>query len=182
MRKNIKVTVRSLKKGQKISGFTHDNMHRGFVAYVKEVSPVYVTVEKWRIGSGELKKIPAYARFFIELFDEEIKDKYDRAAGEIVQSIQNKLYRDEIGSKELWNAWLSSDPWELAQNCRKYKLTILGHCTDIIPKHTISGDLLDAGVCAKDEDGYIFWCHFRSSDIKRMEKRYNRRQSHKKML
>lgn len=45
MRKNKEVTYRSLKKGEKISGVTHDNMHCGFVAYVKEVSPAYVTVE-----------------------------------------------------------------------------------------------------------------------------------------
>lgn len=91
------------------------------------------------------------------------------------------MYRDEIGEKEMWNAWLSSDPWEMAQLCKEKKVTVLGHCKDIAPKQAMfSGDLLDIGVCAEDEDGYRFWCHFRSSDIDIMKKRYQRYQEYKK--
>ena len=61
------------------------------------------------------------------------------------------MYRDEIGEKEMWNAWLSSDPWEMAQLCKEKKVTVLGHCKDIAPKQAMfSGDLLDIGVCADD--------------------------------
>lgn len=89
--------------------------------------------------------------------------------------------RDEIGEKEMWNARLSSDPWEMAQLCKEKKVTVLGHCKDIAPKQAMfSGDLLDIGVCAEDEDGYRFWCHFRSSDIDIMKKRYQRYQEYKK--
>ena len=86
-----------------------------------------------------------------------------------------------IGEKEMWNARLSSDPWEMAQLCKEKKVTVLGHCKDIAPKQAMfSGDLLDIGACAEDEDGYRFWCHFRSSDIDIMKKRYQRYQEYKK--
>ena len=179
MKESRKVTYRALKKGQKICGSISGNTYHSFAGYVQEITPAFVTVELWRPGSGKFDKIPSDAQFLIELSEEEIMDKYDRDAGEIARAIQRKLHRDEIGSKEMWNAWLSPNPWEMAQKCKEYKLTVIGHCTDIAPKRSISGDLLDAGVCAEEEDGERIWCHFRSRDIKLMLERYERRRKYK---
>ena len=111
--------------------------------------------------------------------EEEIIQQYNTDAGKIVQSLQNQMYPDEIGYKEMWNAWLSTNPWEMAQYCRKHKVTILGYCKDIIPKKAMfSGDILDVGICAVDEDGDRFWCHFRGKDIEVMKRTYEKYQDH----
>ena len=75
--------------------------------------------------------------------DEEIKEKYNQMAGTVVKAIQNRLENYEIGYHEIFNSWLSSDPWEMAQACVKKNLTIIGSCYDIPPKHAMfSGELL----------------------------------------
>lgn len=169
-----KVTWRHLKPGQKITGTTGGGCIRGFTAYVKEVNAAYVTVEMFRIGGRE-ESIPSDVLFEIELTEEEIREKYQEEAGRIVEAIQNRMTLDEIGYKEMNNAWLSSDPWEMAMECRKRKLTVLGHCRDIPPKHAMfSDDLLDIGVCVESESGERFWCHFRSRSILKMRNSYQR--------
>lgn len=119
--------------------------------------------------------------FLIEMTDKEIREKYHEKAGECVANIQNSLCRDEIGYHEMYNAWLSSDPWELAQSCVKSKLTILGHCSDIIPKTAMfTSEKLDVGICVEDADGDLFWCHFTSRDIRILVERYARYQKWEK--
>jgi hypothetical protein len=176
MTEEKQVTYKHLKKGQKISGIKYMNTSSGFTAYVKEVNPAFVAVEMWNPGGRE-EKINSDAVFLIELTDEEIREKYNGKAKDVVQDIQKVMQRDEIGCHEMYNAWLSSNPWELAQACVRQKLSILGHCRDIIPKTAIfSGDKLDIGVCAEDENGERFWCHFRSESINALVRRYERYQ------
>ena len=171
------VTYRRLKKGQEVSGVKYGNTTRGFRGYVKEANVAYVDLELWEHGGPEERFLSEETLFGIEMTEEEIRAKYNAKAGEIVKSIQNRLGSYEIGSHEMWNSWLSSDPWELAQACVKEKLTILGSCYDIDPKHAMfSGDLLDVGICAEDEDGDRIWCHFRSEDVEVMKRRYARYQ------
>lgn len=43
-----------------------------------------------------------------------------------------------------------------------------------------SDELLDVGICVEDEDGDRFWCHFRSSSIEIMKRRYERYQEYMK--
>ena len=63
--------------------------------------------------------------------------------------------------------------YEIAKECVKQNMRVIGHSPDIVPKHAMfSGDLLDVGVCAEYEDGERFWCHFRSQDIKEMLEEY----------
>ena len=179
MAEEKQVTYKYLKKGQKISGIRSANSSSGFTAYVKEVNPAFVTVEMWNPGGRE-DRINSDAMFLIELTDEEIRDKYNEKAKDVVQNIQTVMLRDEIGYHEMYNTWLSSDPWELTQACISQKLSILGHCRDIIPKKAMfTGDKLDAGVCVEDEDGDRFWCHFRSGDIQVLVRRYERYQEWK---
>lgn len=180
MEERKKVTYKHLKIGQKINGTEYENGSSGFTAYVKDINPAYVTVEMWRQG-GDERKIDSRSLFLISMTEDEIIEKYNNAAGKIIKAIQNPMHRDEIGEKEMWNAWISSDPWEMAQLCKKEKITIIGHCRDIAPKHAmLAGDVLDIGVCAEDEDGYRFWCHFCSRYIDTMKKRYERYQEYRK--
>lgn len=176
MTENKQVTYKHLKKGQKISGIKSENTTAGFDAYVKEVNPAFVTVEMWRPGGRE-EKINSDVIFLIELTVEEFREKYNEKARNVVQNIQTVMLYDEIGYHEMCNSWLSSDPWELTQACISKKLSVLGHCKDIIPKRAMfSRDRLDVGVCVENEDGDKFWCHFRSEDIQVLVRRYERYQ------
>ena len=178
MEENKKVTWRHLVKGQEIKGYELSNRYCGITGFVKDANAAYVTVEMWRQG-GEEQRIDSEAWFFVPMTEEEIIQQYNTDAGKIVQSLQNQMYPDEIGYKEMWNAWLSTNPWEMAQYCRKHKVTILGYCKDIIPKKAMfSGDILDVGICAVDEDGDRFWCHFRGKDIEVMKRTYEKYQDH----
>lgn len=180
MEENKRVTYKNLKVGQMIKGTVYENSYSSFKGYVKDINPAHVTVEMWKQG-GDEKKIDSRLLFLIPMTEDEIIEKYNAAAGKIIEAIQNPMHRDEIGEKEMWNAWLSSDPWEMAQMCKMKKVTVLGYCRDITPKHAMfSGDVLDIGVCAEAEDGYRFWCHFRSEHIAAMVKRYQRYQERRK--
>lgn len=180
MEERKKVTYKHLKIGQEINGTERENSSSGFTAYVKDINPAYVTVEMWKQG-GDERKIDSRSLFLISMTEDEIIEKYNKAAGKIIEAIQNPMHHDEIGEKEMWNVWLSSNPWEMAQLCKAKKVTVLGHCRDITPKHAMfSGDLLDIGVCAENEDGYRFWCHFHSGYIDTMKKRYERYQEYRK--
>ena len=174
------VTYKHLKKGQKINGIKKENVNSGITGYVKDVNVAYVTIEKWERG-GKEERYTTDWMFGIKLTDDEIRQKYNAKAGEVVAAIQNRLETYEIGYHEMWNGWLSSDPWELAQECTQKKLKVIGHCTDIVPKTAMfSEDILDAGVCVEDEDGDKFWCHFRSDSIEIMTRRYERYQEYMK--
>lgn len=159
------VTYKNLKIGQEIKGTKEGNSYRGFHAFVKSINPSYVVVEMWRKGGTE-EKINTTAMFEVEITEEEFHRKYENDAKEIIINIQNKMCADQIGYHEMWNAWLSIDPYEMAAYCKKEKIKIIGHCTDIIPKTAMfSGKKLDVGVCAEYEDGERFWCHFTNSNI-----------------
>lgn len=166
------VTWRSLQLGQKITGYRLGNRSSMFDAYVKSVNPSYVTVARWKVD-GEEERIDSNAMFCIEMTRKEMENKYFDSARNVLKNIQNKLHYDEIGYHEMWNAWLYLDPYELAQACRRNKITIVGHCTDIIPKTALfSGEILDVGVCAEYEDGERFWCHWKMQDIEDMFENY----------
>lgn len=175
------VTYRHLKKGQEISGAKQGNSWHSFKGYVKEVNAAYVILELWNPGGPEERFPSEETLFGIEMTEEEIKEKYNQMAGTVVKAIQNRLENYEIGYHEIFNSWLSSDPWEMAQACVKKNLTIIGSCYDIPPKHAMfSGELLDVGICAEDEDGDRFWCHFKSDSVEVMKRRYERYQEQKK--
>lgn len=160
------VTWKNLCLGQEIQGYKDGNCSSRFRAYVKDTNPAFVTVEMWRKGSGEEKRINSDAMFCVEMTYEEFQAKYYKKAKEVMKNIQIKLHYDEIGPHDMWNAWLSYDPYEMAQYCARHKLTIVGHCTDIMPKIAmITGETLDVGVCVECEDGDRFWCHWKMQYI-----------------
>lgn len=162
------VTYKALVKGQEIKGTKDGTLTSSFTAYVKDINPNFITVEKWRKG-GDTEKISTHCLFYVEMTEKEFEDKYREEAKEIVKNIQNKLYKDQIGYHEMWNSWLYGTPYEIAQTCRKEKIKIVGHCDDIVQKRNfISNELLDLGVCAEYEDGERFWCHYSNKMLEDM--------------
>lgn len=108
------VTYRHLKKGQEISGAKQGNFWHSFKGYVKEVNTAYVILELWNPGGPEERFPSEETLFGIEMTEGEIKEKYNQMAGTVVKAIQNRLENYEIGYHEMFNSWLSSDPWEMA--------------------------------------------------------------------
>lgn len=162
------VTYKNLKIGQEIRGTNDGGCDSSFIAFVKAINPAFITVEKWRIG-GDEEKINSTLMFKVELTEDEFNSKYREPAKEVLKGINNRLHKDEIGYHEMWNAWLYGTPYEIAKECVKNGIRVVGYSAEIHPKIAMfSGDTLDVGVCAEYEDGERFWCHFRSKDIKEM--------------
>lgn len=158
MRKDTKmVTAKNLKVGQKIQGWTIGSCRSMCRKVVQEVTPFRIRVAWDMEDEGEW--VDASAMFEVELTDKEFYEKYRKDAEAIKLALQNKMLCDEIGYHEMWNAWLSYDLYEMACNCRKKKIKIVGYTEDITPKHSWFGQLLDVGICAEEEDGTRFWCH-----------------------
>lgn len=163
------VTYKHLKIGDEIEGTKSGNCTHMFHAYVKDVNAAYVTVEMWRVGGNTEKFSSESTTFAIKMTEEEFNNKYKEEAKEVIKNIQKTLHKDEIGYHELWNSWLYGTPFEIAKACIENKLTIVGHCKDIITKIGIlEDDPLDIGVCAEYEDGERFWCHFSTKLLNNM--------------
>lgn len=169
---NKLVTYKHLTVGQEIKGTEGGGCCSSFSAIVKSINPAYVAVDMWGKGGNE-EKIDTSLMFSVEMTEKEFEDKYRDKAKEVIFGIQNKLHGDELGYHEMWNSWLYGTPYEIASYCVKNNMKVIGHSTDITSKITmLSGDILDAGVCAEYEDGERIWCHYRSEDIKKMVERY----------
>lgn len=167
------VTYKQLKPGQAIEGWNEGGMCHMARAIVKNVNPAFVTMMVF--GTRE-EKVRSDCMFTVELSDEEVKAKYHETAKAVVKNIQTKLQQYEIGYHEMWNAWCSFDPYEMATYCVKEKIKVIGYCADIVPKIAMfSGDTLDIGVCAEYEDGEKFWCHARLSDLEQMVERFEKK-------
>lgn len=177
MQEYKKVTYKSLKIGDEIQGANGCGRYNSFRGYVKSINPSYVTIEMWRPG-GDEKQFSTECFFLLPMDEEEFRQKYNEKAAECVENIQKVLYHDAIGPHSQWNSWLSSDPWELAQACVSKKLNIIGHCKDIVPKHSWAGNILDVGVCVEDDDNDRFWCHFSNKSIEVLVRRYRRYQEY----
>ena len=162
------VTYKNLKIGQEISGTKDGNLTSMFHAFIKEINPNFVTVEKWRKG-GDIEKISTHCLFAVDMTEKEFEDKYREEAKEVFKNIQNKLYKDQIGYHEMWNSWLYGTPYEIAKACKENDMKVVGYCDDIVAKENwISGDIQDIGVCAEYSDGERFWCHFSTKTLNDM--------------
>lgn len=164
-----------MSKCQKIQGIEESSRRMSFVGYVKDINPAFVTIEKWNQG-GEEERYNSSSMFLIELTEEEFEEKYKEKAIEVFKNIQNKLHKDEIGYHEMWNGWLYGSFYEIAKTCIDNNMIVVGHCSDITPKHSlIDNHTLDVGICAKTENGERFWCHFSSENLKRIISRFEKR-------
>ena len=157
---NNHVTYKALTKGQMIKGAKDGNRTSIFTGYVKDINPSFVTISMWS-KDGKEEKFSTHLLFAVEMTEREFNCKYREKAKEVIKNIQNKLYKSQIGSHDMWNSWLFGTPYEIACECIKEKITIVGYCDDIIAKHNLfSGEPMDIAVCAEYEDGDRFWCHY----------------------
>nr|WP_303181868.1 hypothetical protein [Lachnoclostridium phocaeense] len=172
------LTYKQLHLGQKIDRISSQGWHESGKSYVIEANAGYVTVAQWSPDGPRKRYDSEDTLFYVQLTEEEFRQKYDSLAKKLVKDIQNRMSKDEIGPHDMYNAWLSSDPWEMAAECKRKDLDVLGHCPDIFPKRTGYGSVLDAGVCVADKKtGERFWCHFSMKGIQTLTRRYERRQA-----
>lgn len=161
------VTYKKLKIGQQIEGYKIGDLQRWFKAYIKSINPNFVTVTLWS-KDGKEENISNEALFSVEMTEEEFREKYKEKAIEILKGLQNKLSSYEIGYHEMWNGWIDNDLYEMAANCVKENLKIIGYSTDIKPHTICSCIILDTGICVEDEDGEKFWCHTSKEMVERI--------------
>lgn len=159
VKKTKYVTWRSLTKGQEIHGYKRGFSTHGFHAVVESTNVAFVTVLMW--GTDEEQIASEDTMFEVDMTEEEFRGQYAKGAAEIIQALQNSLAEYEIGYHEMWNAWISYDPYEMAAACQDQKIKVIGVCNDITPKHPMFDPdfVLDIGICAEYADGERFWCH-----------------------
>lgn len=164
------VSGRELVPGQTVTEVMDGNSRHLFEATVRRTDEAEVVLDVF----GKEQAYPCSAKFEVEMSDDEFRARHKKQAKKVMKALCNRMAVYEIGSHEMWNAWLSNDPYEMAAYCESEKMEILGFCSDIIPKTAMfSGDVLDIGICAETEQGEKFWCHYRSDDIKTMFQRFS---------
>lgn len=173
------VTYKHLAIGQEIKGVKTGTVRTGFTGYVFAINPSYVTVSMWK-KDGRKEKYSTDSIFIIEMTEEEYREKWNKKAGEVVTALQNRMLLDEIGYHSMFNAWVSSNPWEMAEACSRQNYRLLGYCPDIPAKHSLAGDLMDIGFCVETEEEDRIWCHARSSYLEALSRRYERYQDWRK--
>ena len=171
MSETKEVTYLNLKPGQEIQGHSLEGCRNYYGATVKSINPAFVTVLMWNKYE---EKIDARSMFIVEMTEQEFESKYYYKAQEVMHNIQNKLIHDEIGDHEMWNAWLYGTPYEIAKECIKEDMKIVGYCSDIMPKMGMfSDDVCDIGVCAEyNQTGEKIWCHWKYSSLLEMLEDY----------
>lgn len=165
------VTYKHLKKGQQIHGHKLGSMASSYHGTIKDINPAYVTVLIF--GTRE-EKIPSEeALFSVQMSEEEFRAKYHAEAVTIMKALQNKLANHEIGAHEMWNGWVSYDPYEMAKECKHHKLKVIGVCEDVWQRLKMfdTDDSKDIGICV-EEDNCKFWCHASESYIADMLEEY----------
>nr|WP_325303363.1 hypothetical protein [uncultured Oscillibacter sp.] len=137
-------------------------------ATVKAKNAAFVTL---LVFDTHEEKVPSEDTLFrVEMSDGEFRRTYQKEAEQLIANIQVKVPVYAIGTHETWNTWLSHDPYEMAAECKKNKIQVLGHCTDILPKRSLLDPalILDVGICAEFGNGEKIWCHWSSGALKQM--------------
>lgn len=170
MKDTKKLTARQLKEGQKIESWTEGKTWHGATATVKQVGPDGVVL---LVFEEREERVSLEATFEVELTDTEFIAKHRSGARAVMEALCNRLAEYKVGYHEMWNGWLSYDPYEMAAECAHKKIRVVGYCDDIMPKRAMfSGEILDVGICAEYEDGERFWCHYKSDDLRYTFKKY----------
>ena len=172
VKKRKYVTWRSLKKGQKIYGYKKGSMWSGFRAEVESANVAFVTILKW--GTDREQISSEDTTFEVDMTQEEFEAMYAKQATEVMKALKNHLSEYEIGYHEMWNAWITYDPYMMAAECQDKKMKVVGVCEEIFPKRNMfDPDLvLDIGICAEYEDGDRIWCHASKEYLKDMIEEY----------
>lgn len=154
-----KITWRHLETGQRVESWSVGNSTCLSSAVVKEKNAAYVTL---LIFNTREEQVPSEeAVFEVQMTETEFHQKYQTAAEKLIEAIQTPLSADAIGCHEMWNSWLTYDPYEMAAICKDQKIRVVGFCSGITPKHNLIDHSIvqDIGICAEYEDGGRIWCH-----------------------
>lgn len=166
-----KVTWRALRPGQEVEGWCAGTREYFARSTVKEANAAFVTLlvfgsQEERVGSEE-------TTFVVELTRKEFVERYADGAAAVMRGIQNRLARYELGYHEMWNSWISNDPYDMAAECQVHEMRIVGHCDDIDPRPSIFFDeVWDVGICAEYETGDRIWCHASKEWLSNMIREY----------
>lgn len=170
--KTKEVTWRHLVKGQILHGWKYGNSTTMARATVVSVNVANVSV---MVFDTRPQDIPSEGTMFeVEMTEEEFRKVHLNGAVGVVRALRNNLAEYEIGYHEMYNGWISYDPWEMAANLKEKKMKLVGICRSIIPKTGLfDGEKYDIGLCAEYlEDGTRFWCHTSSNIINSILKRH----------
>lgn len=165
------ITAKNLSAGQVIRGYKEGTRTCFSTRIVRDVNPAYVSVQ-WENG-GDIEKIPANYLFIVDMTEDEFRAEYRKAAEEVCANIQNELEEYEIGQHQMYNAWLSTDAYEMAAECIDGGFRIIGHCRKIDRKITWLNTVLDIGVAIEYEDGEKYWCHWSMEWLNEMLENFN---------
>lgn len=171
-RKMKYVTWRSLKKGQEIHGHKRGFSMSGYRAVVESANAAFVTILKW--GKDREQISSEETMFEVKMTEEEFQAMYASEAVEVMKALRNRLPEYEIGCHEMYNAWISYNPYEMAAECKDKKMKVIGVCEEILPKRNMFDHdfILDIGICAEYEDGDRIWCHAHKEYLNDMFEEY----------
>ena len=117
-----------------------------------------VTISKYGKEKTYTNEDQVFAR--IEMTDQEKAIKYKDKIAEVKTAMKNKLSNfNEEENHEMWNAWIAVTPVEMAINCLKENIHIVGYFETKYPRGR-NGEY-NIGIVAQynDCDEEIFWSH-----------------------
>jgi hypothetical protein len=173
--KNYKVIpIEQCKLGMSFQGIHYPNGRSSWGPTYKIINIEkngIVCIDSWH-QSTYLFQFNQGIKIEIPMTQEEIKIRDFDKAKEIAQNLKHEMYNCGDAYHEMWNGWIGTDPYELAQNAKEYNLIILGYFKLEQPKITYAGTILDIGVVVEDEDGDRFWCHAKKVWFDDWEEKY----------
>ena len=153
------VDITDLKVGDHFDTYRigYDNLHMArFRIDSFENHVVHVTTY-----NSQKTMIPANAQVQIPLTIEEIHKRDFHYAIEVAKAMEHEIYLESADFHEMWNAWISCDPYAMGAECQEQKITVLGYARlpETMVKKSIFGNELKIGIIAQDASGDTFWCH-----------------------
>lgn len=169
MRRDTKlVPIKKMKVGDKFHNLKHPGGSLMASFEILEICGAYCKLkvydrEETYSTEGLFAEVP--------LSDEEFKAKYKDGAAVVIEQLKNEMSaRDHVGTHEMWNSWICTDPYEFAAECEKNQIDIIGWFPlGREAREFVGGMWLDIGIVAqyRDEDTR-FWCHARKKWIDEM--------------
>jgi hypothetical protein len=117
-----------------------------------------VTISKYGKRVIYTNEDQVFAR--IEMTDQEKAIKYKDKIAEVKAAMKNKLTNfNAEGNHEMWNAWIAVTPVEMAINCLKENIHIVGYFETMYPRGPYGE--YNIGIVAQYNDGdeEMFWSH-----------------------
>ena len=175
------VTWRHLQPGTQIRGYKCGNLTSHCRATVQSANYDTVYLLKW--GTEPFTLDSQTTQFEVEMTEKEIIEKYRAAAQKLLQALNNVMLEGQCGYHEMWNSWLSVDPYEMAAQCMKNKITVVGYMKLSQPKFSWKdNEPYDIGICCEYEDGERFWCHAWSGLLKTLNENFESREKQNLMI